>query len=74
MKCEICGREAKGDPKFDTHSPEPSSEFRGNETVRFVMCKACYDARNATQRAMGWSILLLVGGLLAAALLMWVIR
>ncbi len=72
MKCEICGGETKGEPRFDMHSPEPSSEFRGNETVRFVMCKACYDARNATQRTMMWSILLLVAGLLVVALLVWI--
>jgi hypothetical protein len=72
MKCDICGKETKGDLVFDTHSDRPSGYAGGNPTVPLQMCRACYDARNATQRFMAWSILLIAGGLLAAALLAWI--
>ena len=71
MKCDICGRETEGDPIFDTYSEGLSGESFPNKTLPLTMCAACFEARNATRRAMAWSILLIVAGLLAAALLLW---
>jgi hypothetical protein len=71
MKCDIFGKEMEGDPVFDTYSEGLSVESFPNKTLPLTMCTACFEARSATRRVMAWSILLIVGGLLAAALLLW---
>ncbi len=71
MKCDICGKETEGDPIFDTYSEGLSGESFPNKTLPLTMCATCFEARSATRRVMAWSILLIVGGLLAAALLVW---
>ncbi len=69
MKCDVCGEEIGKDATVDSRSVGPSSEYRGNETVKLTMCAACAESRCDTQRTLSWAFALFVPALILAALL-----
>ncbi|MEX2113064.1 MAG: hypothetical protein WD845_07745 [Pirellulales bacterium] len=65
----MCGEEIGRDATVDTHSLGLSGMAFDNKTCQLTMCAACAKSRRATQRTFTWVFLLVIGGLIVAALL-----
>jgi hypothetical protein len=77
MRCDKCGREIhSGETSLLTTVEKPDFSMVANpgytRAVSLTLCEACTASRNSTQRLFIWAIALVVGGMIAGAILIQV--